>query len=341
MALTGKEIQEIIDTYLELKSQERTAKALHRSLNTVRKYLAATGHGVGRGGNQAAQMKMTDAELADAIDAGLTRAEIAEKFGLHIANLDRRMRNLGKYARHAVPKSQYISELHEWHETAGSKRLVEEKVGERFRYVAYKDHKVKLRCKACGTFVETTLKTVTRAVITCPSCKEAKERAQAIQKLAATILNIVESKTPKKCVMCGSTFYSPYADKIYCSEKCSKKAKNKRKLANRKKRGIKKRQHGRTYRERCMKHNTVYVPGITLKRIYNRDRGICQICGKPTDWNDKSYGCGYGPLYPSIDHIVALANGGGHTLDNVQLAHVLCNALKSDTREEAGRYAKE
>lgn len=38
-------------------------------------------------------------------------------------------------------------------------------------------------------------------------------------------------------------------------------------------------------------------------------------------------------MYPTIDHIVAMANGGGHTWDNVQLAHAICNSYKRDLSE--------
>lgn len=72
-----------------------------------------------------------------------------------------------------------------------------------------------------------------------------------------------------------------------------------------------------------------YERGITLIKVYERDHGICQICGKPTDWNDNSWGYG-GPNHPTIDHIVALANGGLHSWDNVQLAHGMCNSIKRD-----------
>ena len=70
--------------------------------------------------------------------------------------------------------------------------------------------------------------------------------------------------------------------------------------------------------------------GITLKKLYARDKGVCQICGLICIYPGDSSG----PLYPSIDHIIPLANDpqkrGGHTWKNVQLAHRLCNIRKSD-----------
>ena len=68
---------------------------------------------------------------------------------------------------------------------------------------------------------------------------------------------------------------------------------------------------------------------ITLKDLIKRDGGICQICGKPTDANDIKAGH-IGKAYPTLDHIIPLSKGGSHTWDNVQLAHMSCNAGKCD-----------
>ena len=81
---------------------------------------------------------------------------------------------------------------------------------------------------------------------------------------------------------------------------------------------------------RVKKYGTHIVEnGITLKALFVRDKGICQICGKPCDWDDHRWGH-FGPLYPTRDHIVALANGGEHSWDNIQLAHAICNSVKRD-----------
>ena len=68
---------------------------------------------------------------------------------------------------------------------------------------------------------------------------------------------------------------------------------------------------------------------ITLKKLIKRDDGICQICGKPTDQDDITNGH-IGRMYPTLDHIIPLSKGGTHTWDNVQLAHMSCNAGKCD-----------
>lgn len=66
--------------------------------------------------------------------------------------------------------------------------------------------------------------------------------------------------------------------------------------------------------------------GITLPKLIKRDGLTCAICGLPC-----FYGGDYlADLYPTIDHIIPISKGGGHTWDNVQLAHRLCNINKSN-----------
>ena len=56
-------------------------------------------------------------------------------------------------------------------------------------------------------------------------------------------------------------------------------------------------------------------------------QNICGICGKPVDKSLK-----YGdPMAPTIDHIIPVAkNGHPSDIDNLQLAHWICNREKSD-----------
>ena len=70
------------------------------------------------------------------------------------------------------------------------------------------------------------------------------------------------------------------------------------------------------------------------QRIYQRNRkrilmsqSICAICGRPVDMELKAPD----PMSPTVDHIIPL-NKGGHPSDinNLQLAHWICNRMKSD-----------
>lgn len=75
---------------------------------------------------------------------------------------------------------------------------------------------------------------------------------------------------------------------------------------------------------------------ITLDRVYQKDKGMCYLCGKLCDWDDyiiTDKAIIAGNMYPSIDHVKPLAKGGLHSWENVRLAHRYCNSIKSDRIE--------
>ena len=78
-----------------------------------------------------------------------------------------------------------------------------------------------------------------------------------------------------------------------------------------------------------------YDSGITWKALAKRDGLSCYICGKTCNPNDRRYGTN-GDDYPSVDHVVALADGGTHTWDNVKLACCYCNSHKQAIVSKAG-----
>ena len=69
----------------------------------------------------------------------------------------------------------------------------------------------------------------------------------------------------------------------------------------------------------------------SLKKLYQRDNGICYICGKECNYNDYIYKDNTfiaGNYYPSIDHVIPLAKGGTDEWNNLKLAHRICNSIK-------------
>ena len=58
----------------------------------------------------------------------------------------------------------------------------------------------------------------------------------------------------------------------------------------------------------------------------------CHICGEEVDL-DATRKAGTEGWQRSLwlDHVVALANGGGHTLENIRPSHAICNLRKSNT----------
>jgi hypothetical protein len=49
--------------------------------------------------------------------------------------------------------------------------------------------------------------------------------------------------------------------------------------------------------------------------LYDRDRGVCGLCGDPVDFGPKM----------DIDHIVQLADGGSNDPSNLRITHSPCN----------------
>jgi 5-methylcytosine-specific restriction endonuclease McrA len=61
----------------------------------------------------------------------------------------------------------------------------------------------------------------------------------------------------------------------------------------------------------------VKVENVDHAVVYERDGGVCGICGEPVDVTDFH-----------VDHIVPIALGGEHSYANAQVAHPACNKRK-------------
>lgn len=117
------------------------------------------------------------------------------------------------------------------------------------------------------------------------------------------------------CPRCHKQFRATRPNQTYCSQACRNAA------------------HWQRHDDEKRANTDGPIEEITLREIYDRDRGRCYICGGRTDWNDYRIVSGFkvvGPHYPSRDHVIALHNGGTHTRENIRLACWSCNSLKSD-----------
>lgn len=72
------------------------------------------------------------------------------------------------------------------------------------------------------------------------------------------------------------------------------------------------------HRRRAKAKALPYVP-ISRAFIFERDGGVCGICGKKVRWKDMS-----------LDHIIPVSLGGPHIPQNVRLAHRRCNAARGN-----------
>lgn len=114
------------------------------------------------------------------------------------------------------------------------------------------------------------------------------------------------------CPECGERIARPTRAQAvgFCSRRCARRDERRRYRARRAGSGV------RT---------------LTFRTIAERDNWTCQLCGESVDHRLTVPEL----LAPTLDHIIPLALGDTHTEDNAQLAHFICNSMKSDGRRVA------
>ena len=156
----------------------------------------------------------------------------------------------------------------------------------------------------------------------------AQREAKLAAKLAAkqAELEMALAARRKVCAQCGTSFEAISSLAKWCSDPCRKAAPAFR---------LQKRIGKQTRRARL---RNVECERFADVEVFERDGWRCQICGVLTP--ERLVGSN-NPSAPTIDHIVALANGGPHTRANVQCACRACNSRKSDgpARGQLGLFA--
>ncbi|MBA2702705.1 MAG: HNH endonuclease [Blastocatellia bacterium] len=71
-------------------------------------------------------------------------------------------------------------------------------------------------------------------------------------------------------------------------------------------------------KRRALKLGAV-VGEVELAFIWQRDKGICYLCGNTIEPKDCHF-----------DHVIPLSKGGAHTADNLRATHSWCNLTKQD-----------
>ena len=198
-----------------------------------------------------------------------------------------------------------------------------------------------IRCKECGTVRTASSVAIRHGSLRCVACyerelaernkrkiAEAEERKkQREEQKRQTILRREEKKKQERldhisvfsCEVCGAMFLADDRHKNrFCGDVCARRSRNKQKELNR----------------RIKIENQMVDRDISLERLYQRDGGICYLCGRVCDWNDREVVDGTvicGDTYPSIDHFVPLSKNGKHSWANVKLACRKCNSNKRDS----------
>lgn len=272
------------------------------------------------------EAKMTHAEKAIVYEQmreykaeGHTNVEVAKRFKCSQATAQRICRGICDLS-HAY--NQYTDGRFD--RIANCQRIIE-RANPNFEYVGgFTDSEgvVNVRCKICGHVFNKSMITLRHPEknTKCPSCDKA-QRQKAKEQAKVERLELAEKRRRSKridrmfakshvqtalkfCPICNTAFYG---SGVYCSERCQKQNKW------------------------AMKDGYRYA--FPLDEVYQRDGGICYLCGKPCDWNDKKTINGvvvYGNNYPSRDHVIPKSKGGENSWENIRLAHRACNSRKAD-----------
>lgn len=121
------------------------------------------------------------------------------------------------------------------------------------------------------------------------------------------------SRPTYPCKCCGAAVSKRWIDgSKTCSDRCSAEWKR-----------IKKRTEKQRSRALLRKAK---VENFTDLEIFERDRWRCHLCGCRTPRRSVGTNAAHAP---TIDHVIALANGGAHARWNVRCACRQCNSLKA------------
>jgi len=126
----------------------------------------------------------------------------------------------------------------------------------------------------------------------------------------------VHPPTPERCKHCGAAFYRSTRYQRYCDPTCG--------LVDREA-NARRNQKIKNAKREARKRGCLRLESIDPIKVFERDAWRCGICGRKTQ---KAKRGTYHKRAPEMDHIVAIANGGSHTWDNVQCSCRECNGLK-------------
>ena len=244
---------------------------------------------------------------------GHTHEEVAERFGK--SKQWSRTHCKGIASQTYLRGNQYTSG--KFDRIANAKRIIAEH-NPQFEYVGgftNVDAPVIIRCKVCGTERSASMVSLRQDnSIVCHECRRrAVERQKQRQKNAWTFKVLSQSFNRGKqtsmrfCEACGALIERGHI--------CPECAKNKQKRRD----NLKK-------EKRRVAALTKESAGITLAKLYERDAGVCWICGQLCDFGADSNS----NLYPSIDHVLPISKGGKDEWSNIKLAHRLCNSMRGD-----------
>lgn len=175
-----------------------------------------------------------------------------------------------------------------------------------------------ITCAWCGTKHKTPRKNGRFCSRTCYGAMRSYEAGTNLCKLPKGHPGLVPIKAEwpscriflTTCAVCGELFTTRYTVST-CGPACKEIKRQDDKRESK-------------HRRRALQRNAFVAP-VSPRRVFERDRWRCHICGKRTR---KTVAVPH-PMAPTLDHLVPLAVGGTHEPANVRTAHFLCNSMKN------------
>lgn len=67
-----------------------------------------------------------------------------------------------------------------------------------------------------------------------------------------------------------------------------------------------------------------------IRQLLERDGDCCQLCKAPIELTLQRDD----PMAVTLDHLIPRSRGGSNSVDNLRLAHRICNQRRADARDE-------
>ena len=307
--MTEEYKKRIVELYIELGTYKKVKDILGCSWDNICQATKEAGINKGLGGNH--PNMVPDSVIIQLSNSGKTVKEIAQQLGVYNGTIAKRLRKLG-----IEPVFVNNDDVFDYE----SKR-VEKWTGGKYTLIgihkANHGRKFEIKCNNCGEIFFRDPAGIKTRDTRCPKCYKPKNKGY-VRKLARSNFAKAEYSKAKKCVICGSVFHNSDERRKTCSAECAK-------ILKESNHGLKRFRH---------KGGEIIDYGITLKRVFERDKGKCWICGCQTNFDDVLYtadGHKYcGKTHPVKDHLIPLSHGGDESWENIRLACWQCNKEKSD-----------
>lgn len=171
-----------------------------------------------------------------------------------------------------------------------------------------RDQAVEARTGPCAVCARVFVRrSVPSALLCSDECRQVQKDQQKADRLVC------------RCSKCGEQFVAPKVRRHRC-ERCRAAA-----VEAARKRHARAVRHLRKHRHRARHYGVDFERGVTATKVFERDNWTCQLCGCRTPKRLKGSN---EKRAPTLDHIVPMSKGGGHTWVNVQCACWECNIAK-------------